>query len=405
MKIIKFLIVLIALGAVLAGGYKLFSAQAKAPEGQAQGGAPQAMPVSVEIIKSQPVQMWKEFSARLEAVDYAEIRPQVGGIIKEVKFEDGQYVKQNDALYVIDRRPYQAIVNRVIADVDAAVNEAELAKKELDRAKNLIEADAISEKIYDERQNDVKIAEARAASAKAQLQTARINLGYATVKAPISGKVSRDEIKVGNLVEAGSNAPILTTIVSDEGIYADFEVDEKTYLKEIRTKTEGGDEKLIPVELITSDKTTIYKGAVQSFDNRIDTTSGTIRARAFFENENGVLLPGMFATVKMGSATPEDRIIVPEKAIGTDQDRKFVYVVDAENKVNYRPISIGDSVNGSRIVLSGLQEGDQVIVDGIIRIRPNMIVAPQVKSAMKEAPTDQTLPEAEPPAEELPAQE
>ncbi len=379
-------IIAVSLVILLIGTAVYFSAQAKdEPEGgSVQQG--QAMPVTVEVIKTEPVQIWKNFSARLEAVEFAELRPQVSGVITDIKFINGQTVEKGDVLFVIDTRSYQAEVDRARAELNSAYTEINLAKKELERAKNLVEADAISKRIYDERLNTLKVSQARASSSKAQLEQAKIDLDFANVKAPISGQVSRDEVTVGNLVEAGPNAPLLTTIVSTKGVYADFEVDERTYLREVRNISQ--EEAKIPVRLKLNDDNQIFEGFVQSFDNRIDTTSGTIRARAFFPNENQILLPGMFANIEMGSASPVNAVLLTERAISTDQDRKFVYVVNEENKATYREVTLGDSVEGERIIISGLNDGDKVITEGIIRIRPDTPVQPNVKDSPKLAKPD-----------------
>lgn len=345
---------------------------------EVQPQAPQAMPVTVETVAKKPIQIWKDYSARLEAVDFAEIRPQVSGTITEVKFEDGQMVQEGDVLFVIDPRPYEAAVNQAKAELAAAKNQAEFASKELERAKELIKADAVSERVFDERANAHNIALATVEAVQARLTSAEINLDYAHIKAPISGRISRAEIKEGNLVEAGPNAPVLTSIVSKQKVYADFEVDEKSYLKYVRSSARSlNEESKIPVKLSLSEDDVEYEGFIHSFDNQIDVSSGTIRARALFDNEDGALLPGMFANVKMGTPSSIDQIIISERAIGTDQSRKFVYVVNDQNLVEYRVITIGESMNGQRVVTSGLNDGDKVIVEGIIRIRPGIPVAPQ----------------------------
>lgn len=362
------------------GGYYLNQNynQGKIPAGI--NPAAQSMPVTVEVIKLQDIQIWKKFSAQLEAVDSAEIRPQVSGVVTDVKFEDGQMVQKNDVLYIIDPRPFKAAVNRAQSDLNAVNNQIILAKKELERAQNLIKVDAISKRIYDERSSAVDIAKSQAGSARAQLEQAKINLDYAYVKAPISGQVGRDEVKVGNLVEAGLNAPLLTTIVSNDKIFADFEIDEQTYIQQVRANKKEQNDKKIPVKLMLNSSDKAYKGYMHSFDNQIDSASGTIRARAIFTNNDSILLPGMFATIEIGSATLSKEIMISEKAIGTNQDQKFVYVVNDENKVTFRPIEIGDSIRGERIVLSGLNSGDMVITEGLIRIRPDMVVNPQIQT-------------------------
>lgn len=387
----KKIMITLAFATIILGVGYYFTVQAT--EAAAQGGAGDApaMPVSVEIIQPEAVQIWKEFPARLEAVEYAEIRPQVSGVITEIKFEDGAEVQKGDVLYVIDTRPYQAEVSRAQADLNLAYNQTELAQKELTRAQNLIEVDAISKRLYDERASAVKVSQAKAASAKAQLEQAKINLDYANVKAPITGKVGRAEVKIGNLVQAGLSGPLLTSIVSSNGIYADFEIDDQTYLNEIN-RTSAGDSEASKVPVILALKSdNNYEGFVKSFDNHIDSNSGTIRARAFFANEDKFLLPGMYATIEMGSASPKQQVIITEKAISTDQNRKFVYTVNDENKVTYRQVEIGESSNGKRVILSGLTAGDKVIVDGIIRLRPDMVVDPKTEEKQTESiPADET---------------
>ncbi|MBL4803859.1 MAG: efflux RND transporter periplasmic adaptor subunit [Alphaproteobacteria bacterium] len=380
----KFLVIIIAVAAI-GGGYYYFQkkpADAKAAESGAPGGGQQqAMPVIYTQVDSKSVQIWNGYSARLEAVEYAEIRPQVSGTITEVKFEDGQQVEQGDVLFVIDTKPYQAAVNQAEAELKVSKNEFSLAQKEANRAEELIKTNAISKRIYDERKSTSNVAWARIKAAEARLERAQIDLDYANVKAPITGRVSRAEIKVGNLVEAGANAPLLTTIVSTAAVYADFEVDEQTYLTYIRTNAKDrASESKVPVKLILSGDSVVYDGFIDSFDNQIDASSGTIRARALFENKDGALLPGMFASVKMGLPEKQEKILLTERAIGTDQDRKYVYIVNDKNMVEYRQIRIGESMGGERVVTSGLEAGDKVITEGIIRLRPGMPVKPQTQA-------------------------
>lgn len=339
----------------------------------------QAMPVEVTIIEKQPVQIWREFSARLRAVDYAEIRPQVSGTITEIKFEDGQMVKKGDVLLVIDPRPYEAALAQAKAALEAAKSKHSFAWKDYKRAKSLRGSPSISERYYEERLSDMTFTKAEIDAAKAEVEQAQINLDHAHIKAPFDGRVSRAEITLGNLVESGPNAPILTSIVSSDGIYAEFDVDEQTYLHNVRGGAKDiSAENMIPIKLVLNSIGTSYDGYIHSFDNRINPATGTIRARALLPNNDGTLLPGMYASVKMGSLGDENQIIVPSKAIGTNQSRKYVFIVNDNNIVEQQEIRLGDTIDDKRIVLSGLNEGDQIITEGIIRIRPGMPVSPQI---------------------------
>lgn len=379
--------------AVISGGFLVHSAtNAQASEDAQASTPPPAMAVETTVIEPQKVEIWKNFSGHVVAVDYAEIRPQVSGRITELRFEDGQHVEKGDTLIVIDPRPYEASLNQAKAALEAAQTQAKFAEQEYQRAEKLIGSPAISQSLLDQRENNRKAANSAVQGAKAMLESAKIDLDYAYVKAPISGKVSRAEITEGNLVQTGSNAPLLTSIVADEKVYVDFEVDERTYLSSVK----GGDVTKIPVRLKLSSADMEFDGFVHSFDNRIDAASGTIRARAIFDNKDGTLLPGMSVSVLMGSKGDSDKIIVSERAIGTDQDRKFVYIVNAENAAEYREITVGESVNGERVVLSGLEPGETVITDGLVRIRPGMPVTTQAKEARLEtAQPQETISEKE----------
>jgi len=340
---------------------------------------PQAIPVEVAIVEDRAIRLWKQFSGRLSAVDYVEIRPQATGLITEVKFNDGQHVTKDDVLYIIDPRPLKAIVDQKKANLISAKDSYDFSIKEYNRTANLVAKKTLAQQVLDDRTNNKLVADSNVNRAKAELSAAEINLSYAYIKAPISGTISRTELTVGNLVSSGSNAPLLTSIVANDRVYADFEVDEQTYLRfrkntssELNAKTQN------PVELSLEGGSELYQGKIHSFDNKIDPSTGTIRARAIFNNADGKLLSGMYAHLKLGSATEEKTILISERAIGTDQNRKFVYVVSNDNKAVYREVIIGDSMNGSRIIHSGLKSGDKVIVRGLMRIHPDMIVEPKV---------------------------
>lgn len=343
-------------------------------------------PVSVKTVSPDDVMIWSEFSGRMNAVDFAEIRPQVSGRITQVRFSDGQSVKAGAVLFVIDPRPFEAALAKAQANLVTARTNAEFANTEFERAAVLIKSAAIAQRFYDERLNAKRVADAAILVAEADVKQAEIDLDYAYVKAPISGRLSRVEITVGNLVEAGPNAPVLTSIVSNDGIYADFDVDEHTYVNSIRANAAtGAEERKISVELTAQgDSTRVYRGTIYSFDNRITTGSGTIRARARFDNKDGRLVPGMFVSVRLASSAPSTALLVPDRAIGSDQSKRFVFVVGADSKASYREVSLGASVNHERIVLSGLNPGERVIVDGLQHVQPNATVAPTEASASTE---------------------
>lgn len=380
--------VVLTAGAVAA--YKTQSADAAV----AETAAPPPPPAVITVMQEKPIQLWKDFSGRLQAVDYVEVRPEVSGKLQEIRFKDGQSVEKGDILFVIDPTPYKAAVDKANADLQAARNQYDLAQKDLARASDLVKTEAISKKIFDERQSGMQVSRSQVESAKAQLTQAQINLDHAYVKAPISGRISRAEITEGNLIQAAA-APIMTTIVSDQGIYADFDVDEQTYLQNIYAVARDNEAQAkVPVEMVLkSDSGATYKGVIDSFDNKIDPKSGTIRVRAYFANEDQSLLPGMFVNVRLGSTSNAPALLVSERAIGTDQDRKFVYVVGEGNKVAYREIKPGSSYDGQRVVLSGLKAGDKVITEGIMKIRPDMVVDPKVASTV--APVAKIEPSAE----------
>jgi multidrug efflux system membrane fusion protein len=375
-----------AAAALLAGATGALSyTRRSAAEPSAEPARPVA--VAVQTVSEQSVRLWSEFSGRLKPVDSAELRPEVSGRITEVRFEDGQAVLAGDVLFVIDPRPYEAAVAKSEASVAAARTNLAFATTELGRATELVKMEAIAQQLYDQLANAHRVAEAAVRTAAAELKQAQLDLEHAHVKAPISGRVSRAEVTLGNLVQAGPGAPVLASIVSNGGIYADFEVDEQTYLSAIRSHARGNEqERRIPVELtLKADRTRSYAGTIQAFDNRIDSASGTIRARAKFSNTDGVLVPGMFVSVRLGSGDEHPVLLVAERAVGTDQSKKFVYVVGSHNQVGYREVELGPAIEGQRVVVAGLQPGDRVIVDGMQHVRPDVVVEPTEVSAVTTA--------------------
>ena len=350
-------------------------AQAKTAAAAAPG-----VPVTVSRLEPQTVNPFAEFSGRINAVDYAEIRPQVSGRITEIRFHDGEHVSAGDVLVVIDPRPYQAAVDKAQADLQTAINNAKFAKVERDRGSQLVKSNYLSQETFDQRTNADEVAKAAVQAAQAALESAQINLDYAYVKAPISGRVSRAEITLGNLVGSPTAAPpVLTSIVSDDGVYADFEVDEQTFLNNVGNYGQSQEEQQkIPVDVVVrGNGDRVYHGRIYSFDNRIDSSSGSIRARARFDNTDGGLIPGMFVSVRMGSGAIDDALLVPESAIGNDQSKRFVFVVGDGNKAEYRSVALGPQIDGNRVVLHWSQTGDRVILDHLQRLAPGAPVVPQ----------------------------
>lgn len=362
---------------VIVGGVGLVAWHADASTGPAAAAA--AVPVAVTTVHTSPVRIWSEFSGRMTAVDSADIRPEVNGRITDIRFKDGQEVKAGDILFVIDPRPYEAAVAKAEADLATAKSNASFAHTDLGRARALVKAHAISRAYLDQRVNAANVANASIKVAEAELAQAKIDLDHAYVKAPIDGRVSRAELTVGNVVQSGANAPLLTSVVSDNGIYADFDVDEQTYLDAVRAHaTTAAQEQTIPVELtIPGDTGHIYKGMIESFDNKIDTGSGTIRARARFANTDGALVAGMFVSVKLAGARNSKAILVPQSAVGSDQSKRFVYVVGKNDHAAYRAITLGGTVEGDRVVTAGLHNGDRIVVSGLQKIQAGALVDPK----------------------------
>ncbi|QBG49287.1 efflux RND transporter periplasmic adaptor subunit [Verrucomicrobia bacterium S94] len=388
----KPVVISLAVFGILVVGGIFFAARQAQADTEAPVAVPPAREVEVGLVTKTLTRTWREFSGRLAAVDRAEIRPQVSGAVTEIRFTDGQRVEKGDVLFVIDPRPYAAAVQQAEAELSSARAQSELAQTLLERAEALIKESAIAQRLYDERASNAQLTKAAVLAAEARLEQARLNLDYAYIKAPFSGRLSRAEITLGNLVSAGPTAPLLTTLVSDEGIYAEFEVDEKTYMDHIHIATGIRNREInIPVEITIGAGQNRYEGFVHSLDNQIDASSGTIRGRAFFPNENAELVPGMFVRVNLGSPEKQEHILLNEKAIGTNQSRKYVYVVNQDNVAEYREVILGEHIAGRRVIESGLEEGEMVITAGLMRIRPGMPVEPRIKTAELTADTDRRL--------------
>ena len=352
-------------------------AQATAPATQ----APQATPVSVAVVEQRDVDIWSEFSGRLEAIERDEVRSRVAGAVQSVHFREGAPVKQGDLLITIDPAPYAAEVDRAQAQVAAADARVLLTKSDVDRGEQLSGSRIISQRDLDQRLNANREAVANVSAARAALQSAQINLDYTQIRAPVAGRVGRLEITVGNLVAAGPGAPVLTTLVSVNPIYASFNADEQVVTRALKTLSEqgaSGQVERIPVRMTIATNDDGFEGRLQLIDNQVDARSGTVRVRATFDNTDGRLIPGQFARLRMGQPKAEPALMVNERAIGTDQNKKFVLVVSAENKAEYREVTLGAAVDTLRVVSGGLKAGERIVVNGLQRIRPGALVVPQL---------------------------
>lgn len=348
----------------------------------AKAAAPPAVPVTVSTVKAADVTAWQEFSGRLEAVNRVSIQPRVAGAILSVNFHEGALVKPGDLLVTIDPAPYEAAFAQAKAQVQAASSKVDLAKLELDRGRRLSDNKTISQSDLDGRSSSYAQAQADMQAAQAALQTAQLNLDYTQVRAPIAGRVGKIAVTAGNLVAAGSASPALTTLVSVDPIYASFNASEQVVTAAL-AQLPANDGVAPPVDQIPvqigtiRDNGTPIAGKLQLIENEVDAASGTVGVRAVFANPGGKLIPGQFVRVRMGQPKSENKIVISDRAVGTDQDKKFVFVVGADNKVAYRQIKLGDLNDGQRIVEEGLATGDRIVVNGLQRIRPGALVDPQ----------------------------
>jgi multidrug efflux system membrane fusion protein len=361
----------------------IFGSGGPRAQASANPGAPQAMPVSVAAVSESDVTAWDEFSGRLEAVERVDVRSRVAGAVQAAHFREGMLVKKGDLLITIDPAPYAAEQQRAEAQVAAAQARYTHSQSDHARAQRLWDDRAISQREFEDRLNAMREAEANLHAAQAQLETAKLNLGYTQVRAPISGRIGKLEVTTGNLVAAGPGAPVLTTLVSVSPIYASFDTDEQVVTRALTNMPGGSSARTlierIPVQMGTAaTDDTPHQGHLQLIDNQVDAKSGTIRVRAAFDNKDGTLIPGQFARIRMGQAQTQHALLVNERAVGTDQNKKFVLVVGADNKAEYREVTLGANAGGLRVVKSGLKAGERIVVNGLQRVRPGSLVQPQV---------------------------
>jgi RND family efflux transporter MFP subunit len=350
---------------------------------------PPAPPVTVAQVEVQQIVEMDEFTGRIEPMETVEVRPRVSGYIQNVKFQSGQIVQKGDVLFEIDPRWHQATVNQREAELQQARVRLQLAAKEMDRSAPLLANRAISVEEADARQARHQEAKASLLAAEAALDSARLDLEYTQVKAPISGRVSRALLTTGNYINGvAGTATLLTTIVTVDPVYVYADLDENSFLKFnslfSQGKFERDEQGRIPVEMQLADESDFpHRGYIESLNNRLDSDSGSILLRAVFPAQNGRLVPGLFARIRIPLSERYPALMVEESAIGTDQAQKFVLTLTSSNTVAYQSVKLGPVIAGKRIIRSGLAPGAAVVVNGMQRVRPGMAVAPQTQVAEK----------------------
>ena len=337
---------------------------------------PPAPEVSVAQVLSRPVQQWNEYTGRLRAIDTIELRPRVSGYVQRVAYKEGQEVKKGDLMFLIDQRPYRMALANAQAQLDRARVAEKLAGMRDKNARLLMEAEAISREELDARSTTLTQSTADIDAARAVVDNAKLQLEFTEVRAPIAGKTSRTLATVGNLAVADQT--ILTTVVSQDPIYVYFDVDENSYLRYgEQERDSGGAPSGTSVRVgLANEEGYPHAGTIDFFDNQVNPAVGTIRVRAVLPNADRIFTPGLFVRVQFVSGGKENALLVDDKAVMTDQDRKYVYVVDKDNKVQRKDIVPGRMAEGLRMVQSGLAPGDRVVVAGQQKIHPGMPVKP-----------------------------
>lgn len=334
-------------------------------------------PVAREVVE------WDEYTGRLEAVDFVEVRARVSGSLQSVHFQDGALVQKGALLFVIDPRPYQAEVARAQAELALAQARHERTRKDFVRAQKLLQSRAISEEEVDTRAAEQHQAREAVQAARAAVDAVQLNVEFTQVKAPISGRISRNLVTEGNLINGGSaQATLLTTIVSLDPIYCYFDADERAYLKYVRLAQAGkrpsSREVQNPVALALTDETGFpHQGYMDFVENRLDPNTGTMTGRAVIANPNLTLIPGLFARLRLQGSGKYSALLLPDEAVGSDQSQRFVLVVNDQDTVEYRQVEPGPLIDGLRVIRDGLQAADRVVVSGLQRIAPGARVTPQ----------------------------
>jgi RND family efflux transporter MFP subunit len=353
--------------------------------------APQAAaapPVTVAVPTKRTVTDWDEFTGRFEAIEEVQVRARVGGFVTNVEFKDGDMVHAGDLLYIIDPRPFEAVATQADGQLADARAKAELAKRELDRGLNLVQTSAVSEQVVDQRRQALQAAHAAQTVAEGALKAAQLNVEFTHVMAPITGRVSRHLISIGNLVQGSDNgtSTLLTSIVSMDPIYIYFDMDEATYLRNNKLWFEGkrpsSRDTANPVQVtLTGETKPSHEGKMDFLDNRLDVSAATLRGRAIIPNHDLSILPGQFGRVRLIGSSPYEALLLPDTAVATDQSRKIVLVVKDDDTVEARAVVLGPLDDGLRVIREGLKPDDKVIVDGIQRARIGAKVSPHMAAS------------------------
>ncbi|HFP9306098.1 TPA: efflux RND transporter periplasmic adaptor subunit [Raoultella planticola] len=339
----------------------------------AQNAAPQAPAVSAADVVVKSISQWDSFNGRIEAVESVQLRPRVSGYIEKVNYTDGQEVKKGEVLFTIDDRTYRAALEQAQATLARAKTQASLARSEASRTDKLINTNVVSREEWEQRRSAATQAQADIQAAQAAVDAAQLNLDFTKVTAPIDGRASRALITSGNLVTAGDSASVLTTAVSQKTVYVYFDVDESTYLHYQNLARSGqgaaSNHLALPVEIgLVGEDGYPHQGKVDFLDNQLTPSTGTIRMRALLDNTQRQFIPGLFARVRLPGSAEFQATLIDDKAVLTDQDRKYVYIVDKDGKAQRRDIKPGRLAAGLRIVQQGLNPGDKVIVEGLQKV-------------------------------------
>jgi multidrug efflux system membrane fusion protein len=366
-------------GLTLLGMVLLITQLSGCDKGVAQNAAPPPPEVSAAPVLIKPVSQWDNFNGRVEAVQSVQLRPRVSGYIDAVNYREGDEVRKGQVLFTIDDRSYRAALEQAKAELARARSQASLARSESGRSEKLIGTQAISREAWEQRRSAASQAQADVLAAEAAVDMAQLNLDFTRVTAPIDGRASRAMITAGNLVTAGDSASVLTTLVSQQQMYVYFDVDENTFLNYQAMARQGQQRHALPVEIaLVGEQGFPHQGKIDFLDNQLTASTGTIRMRALLDNQQRQFTPGLFARVRLPGSAQFEAVLIDDKAVLTDQDRKYVYVVDGGGKAQRRDIQPGAMVDGLRIVKSGLQSGDKVIIAGLQKVfMPGMPVTAQ----------------------------